>query len=82
MGHGYLFPILSSMAIEGTDRRRRGSAMSFFTAVFDLGQMIGPPTFGLVAEAAGYPMMFLTAMAGVWASLAAWIFVNVREARA
>jgi MFS family permease len=82
MGHGYLFPILSSMAIEGTDRRRRGSAMSFFTAVFDLGQMVGPPAFGLIAQAAGYPSMFLTAMAGVWASLVGWIFVNSREVRA
>jgi MFS family permease len=81
MGHGYLFPVLSSMAIEGTDRRRRGSAMSFFTAVFDLGQMIGPPAFGLVAQAAGYPIMFLTAMAGVWASLAGWIIANSRGAR-
>ncbi len=81
MGHGYLFPILSSMAIEGTDRQRRGSAMSFFTAVFDLGQMVGPPVFGLVAQAAGYPAMFLTALAGVAASLVGWIVVNLREVR-
>lgn len=81
MGHGYLFPVLSSMAIEGTDRRRRGNAMSFFTAVFDLGQMVGPPAFGLVAQAAGYPIMFLTAMAGVWASLAGWIIANIRGTR-
>jgi MFS family permease len=82
MGHGYLFPILSSMAIEGTDHRRRGSAMSFFTAVFDLGQMVGPPAFGVVAQASGYPIMFLTATAGVWASCAGWILVNIRDARA
>lgn len=73
MGHGYLFPILSGLAIEGTDRHARGSAMSFFTAVFDLGQMLGPPIFGVIAEAAGYPAMFLTAMAGVAAAFFAWI---------
>jgi MFS family permease len=81
MGHGYLFPILSSMAIEGTDRHRRGSAMSFFTAVFDLGQMVGPLALGVVAEAAGYPAMFLTALAAVAGSLVGWVIVNLREAR-
>jgi predicted MFS family arabinose efflux permease len=79
MGHGYLFPILSGMAIEGTDRRTRGSAMSFFTAVFDLGQMLGPPFFGVVAKAAGYPAMFLCAMAGVAATLAGWVVTNLSE---
>jgi predicted MFS family arabinose efflux permease len=80
MGHGYLFPILSGMAIEGTDRRTRGSAMSFFTAVFDLGQMLGPPFLGLIAEAAGFPVMFLFAMAGVVASLLGWIAALFKEA--
>jgi MFS family permease len=82
MGHGYLFPILSGMAIEGTDRRARGSAMSFYTAVFDLGQMLGPPFFGLVAESAGFPVMFLFAMAGVLTSLGGWIAAFFREAEA
>lgn len=72
MGHGYLFPILSALAVADTDRRTRGSAMSFFTAVFDLGQMVGPPFFGVVAQAAGYPAAFVTAMIGVAAALAGW----------
>jgi len=80
MGHGYLFPILSGMAIEGTDRTTRGAAMSFFTAVFDLAQMVGPLLFGFVAGAAGYPAMFLLAMAGVAAAAAGWVATNVAEA--
>ena len=82
MGHGYLFPILSSLAIHGTDRRSRGSAMSFFTAVFDFAQMVGPPVFGLIAEAAGYPALFLAAMSGVVIALGGWIAANLVEARA
>jgi MFS family permease len=73
LGHGYLFPILSGLAIEGTDRHSRGSAMSVYTAVFDLGQMIGPPALGLLAEAAGYPAMFYAAMGGLGAALVGWI---------
>ena len=82
MGHGYLFPILSSLAIQGMDRRTRGSAMSVFTAVFDFAQMIGPPIFGIIAEAAGYPALFFAAMSGVVVALVGWITVNVVEARA
>ncbi len=78
LGHGYLFPILSGLAIEGVDRNSRGSAMSLFTAVFDLGQMIGPPLFGLVAEAAGFSAMFFTAMLGVTAALVVWIPETLR----
>jgi len=81
MGHGYLFPILSGLAIHGTDRHTRGTAMSFFTAVFDLGQMIGPPLLGVVAETAGYPAIFLAAMSTVAATLAGWGVVNFTEAR-
>jgi MFS family permease len=73
MGHGYLFPILSGLAIEGTGRHARGSAMSFFTAVFDLGQMVGPPLFGVVAEWIGYPGMFLTAAGAVGGAMVAWL---------
>jgi MFS family permease len=79
MGHGYLFPILSGLAIEGTDRHTRGAAMSFFTAVFDLAQMIGPPLFGVLAEAAGYPAIFYAAMASVAAALVGWIPTTLKE---
>jgi MFS family permease len=79
MGHGYLFPILSGMAIEGTNRGSRGNAMSFFTAIFDLGQMLGPPFFGLVAEWAGYRAMFLCATAGVGVTLIGWVATALSE---
>ena len=82
MGHGYLFPILSGLSIEGTSRRTRGSAMAFFTAVFDFGQMIGPPILGALAEAAGYPAIFFAAMAAVTAALGGWITANLAGARA
>jgi MFS family permease len=82
MGHGYLFPILSGLSIEGTNRRTRGTAMSFFTAVFDFGQMVGPPILGTLAEAAGYPAIFFAAMSAVVAALGGWIAANVFEARA
>jgi hypothetical protein len=44
--------------------------------------MVGPPLFGALAEAAGYPAMFFAAMAAVAAALTGWIGANVTEARA
>ncbi|MGH7898359.1 MAG: MFS transporter, partial [Candidatus Binatia bacterium] len=73
LGHGYLFPVLSVLAIEGSDRHSRGSAMSFYTATFDFAQMIGPPLFGALADIAGYGTMFLTVAAGVALAAALWL---------
>ena len=42
--------------------------------------MLGPAIFGLVAEAAGFPAIFLLAMSAVTATLAGWIVANARAA--
>jgi MFS family permease len=73
VGHGYLFPILSGLALEAVDSRGRGAAMSLFTALFDSGQMAGPIVFGGIAELAGYPGMFFAATMLVAVSLPRWI---------
>jgi predicted MFS family arabinose efflux permease len=57
-GHGYIFPILSSITIGKTDVRRRGSVMSFFTALIDFGFLLGPIIFGFVIEYYGYGVLF------------------------
>jgi MFS family permease len=58
IGHGFGFPILSGMVVGRTPDEDRGSAMSFFTALFDLGILVGGPTLGFVITAFGYPTMF------------------------
>jgi len=65
LGHGFTFPILSALVVHRTRPAERGSAMSFFTALFDCGALIGGPIFGLVIRAAGYPAMFATLVAVV-----------------
>ncbi|MGH7805662.1 MAG: MFS transporter, partial [Candidatus Binatia bacterium] len=83
IGHGYLFPILSGLALEAVDSRGRGrgAAMSLFTALFDSGQMAGPIVLGGIAELAGYPGMFLAATLLVAVSLPRWI-VELAKGRA
>ena len=60
-GHGYGFPILSSILIKNTSRKIRGSVITFYTLLFDIGFLIGAPLWGLLVTISGYNMMFLTA---------------------
>jgi MFS family permease len=64
-GHGYAFPILNVLAVELVPTAYRGRAVSWLTAMFDLGNTIGNPVFGAVAEWAGYGMMFGLAAFGM-----------------
>jgi MFS family permease len=56
-GHGYAFPILSALVIDQAGAAR-GRAVSWFTAMFDLGHMLSNPTLGALAEWQGYTVMY------------------------
>lgn len=63
-GHGYAFPILNVLAVARTPARVRGAVVSLYTAMIDLGQMIGAPLLGAIAMYS-FPAMFLTASAAL-----------------
>jgi MFS family permease len=72
-GHGYAFPILNVLTVQQVTARQRGRAVSWFTAMFDLGNTLANPLLGALAEWAGYGVMFsasgtgiLLAAANVW----------------
>ncbi|MBK6921827.1 MAG: MFS transporter [Deltaproteobacteria bacterium] len=58
IGHGYAFPILSAMVVDRALPAERGAALSTFTALFDLGLVVGGPLFGLVLELSDYRVMY------------------------
>ena len=60
-GHGYTFPILFGMVVSRTREADRGSAMAIYTALFDVGVLLGGPSLGFVIERAGYPAMYAVA---------------------
>ncbi len=64
-GHGYAFPILNVWAVEQVSPTLRGRAVSWFTAMFDLGNTLANPALGAVAEWAGYAAMFTCSGLGV-----------------
>jgi MFS family permease len=61
IGHGYAFPILFAFTVTRAAPEIRGSAIAFFTALFDIGVLVGAPALGAVIEGAGYSAMFTTA---------------------
>lgn len=60
-GHGYAFPILFGFTVTRAPVADRGSALAFFTALFDVGILIGGPLLGWIITLSGYPAMFRAA---------------------
>lgn len=74
-GHGFAFPILTAMLVDRAPDADRGSAMAFFTALFDIGMLIGGPILGAIVDAAGWSVMF--AVSGVGLAAASVIFFRL-----
>jgi MFS family permease len=60
-GHGYTFPLLFGMVVNRARDADRGTAMAIYTALFDLGILVGGPLLGGVIDLFGYTTMFITA---------------------
>ena len=70
-GHGYAFPIFNVWTVEQVSPAFRGRAVSWFTAMFDLGNTLANPALGAVAEWVGYRAMFTCSGLGVLFTAAA-----------
>lgn len=58
IGHGYGFPIMSGILVTRAPAGDRGSAMAFFTSLFDIGILVGGPILGAIIGGFGYSVMF------------------------
>jgi predicted MFS family arabinose efflux permease len=63
LGYGAVIPTVQAMAVSVVPPERRGAANATLFAIFDVGMSIGPYVNGLLAEAGGYPMVYLVAAA-------------------
>ena len=57
-GHGYAFPILFGFTVTRSPDADRGSTLAFFTALFDIGVLVGGPVLGVIISLSGYPAMY------------------------
>ncbi len=56
--HGYAYPILTALVVNRVGPLERGRTLGWFTAMFDLGNMLGNPALGASAEWLGYAVMY------------------------
>lgn len=64
-GHGVLFPVITSQVVVRARQSERGSALSAFMALFDLGLTVMAPITGRIIDVAGYTWGFGTVAAAV-----------------
>lgn len=69
IGHAYIFPILIALTAERARKSQRGTAISYATAVIDMGGMITTPLLGVLGDFTGYRIIFLSAAFIVFLSL-------------
>jgi MFS family permease len=56
--HGYAFPILNALVVAQVPETYRGRAVSWLTAMFDLGHTVGNPVLGVIAHELSYRAMY------------------------
>src|SRR5215469_9035942 len=81
LGHGFTFPILSGFVVKRAREAERGAALSLFTALFDLGVLIGGPAFGAVIRAGGYPAAYRAAAGVVFLGTAGFAIWDAQVAQ-
>lgn len=58
LGHGFIYPTLSSLVVSRASEAGRGAAISIFTSLPDAGGLVGAPLLGWVIEKRGFSQMF------------------------
>lgn len=69
MGHGFLFPGLSTHVVRRTSADQRGAGLALFTGTFDFGILTGALVAGYLAQEFNYSAAFLVAAGLLLASL-------------
>jgi MFS family permease len=72
LGHGYGFPVLTSLAVTRTPERVRGSALALFTALWGVSELVASPSFGLIGDRYGDRAMFVAAATLDLGAVALW----------
>lgn len=79
LAHGVFYPTFNAVALEGAGPDERGKVMALFNAAFNVGVSAGTAGFGLLADAAGYPPVFVAA--GLCGFAAAGVLAAATRAR-
>lgn len=69
VGHGFLFPALSSHTVRKSSAAQRGGGLALFTGSFEAGIFTGALASGYISQAYGYAWAFVTAAVLLFSSL-------------
>ena len=78
VGHGYCFPVLTAQVVSRVDNSYRGTALTMFTALWALAELLVSPLLGKVADARGDAAMFTLLGLAATLSLALWVVAEHR----
>jgi MFS family permease len=59
VAHGLFYPAMTAFAVEHVERDRRGVMLTLFNGAFNAGVAVSVAVLGAVAEAHGYPIIFV-----------------------
>ena len=62
-GLSLLFPALTLVVMDNTEKAQHGTALGMYTSFWDLGLAAGAPLAGFVAGLWGYPAIYFVMMA-------------------
>lgn len=79
LGFGSVQPALQAWAVDQAALNRKGMANATFSSFFDLGVGIGAITFGQIASAFGYPVIYMISAASVLMSILLYAFLFIRD---
>lgn len=77
-GHAWVFPIASALVVQRASPQERGAALAMFTALFDIGLLIGGPMYGAILQRTDYTTTFMVAAAVATAATVIWLPWDVR----
>src|SRR5690625_616927 len=81
LGFGSVQPALQAWAVDQAAENRKGMANATFFSFFDLGVGIGAITFGQLAYAFGYAVIYLAAAGSVILSISLYFYLLLRSKR-
>jgi predicted MFS family arabinose efflux permease len=82
IAHGFFYPALNSLVIDGVRSDERGKVMALFQGAFHLGFATSALGFGWVAESHGYPPVFNGGGLCALAALVVLVASNAQRVRA
>jgi predicted MFS family arabinose efflux permease len=82
VAHGIGYPAMNALAVEDASPRQRGAVMAYYNGAFNVGFAASVTAFGEVAQALGYPIVFVLAGGLVLAGAIALVRLPVRHLQA